>query len=112
MDLFTGNDEDALAAMLLGFKGVISVVSNVAPKTLLAMSQAALSGNRKEARTINKKLLSLYNQIFVESNPIPCKWLLHDMGLIPEGIRLPLSPLSQQYHQDLRTAFKAVGEEI
>ncbi len=111
MDIFTGNDEDALAAMLLGFKGVISVVSNVAPKTLLAMSDAALAGNRTEARAINKKLVSLYHHIFVESNPIPCKWLLHDMGLIPEGIRLPLSPLSQQYHQELRSAYKTVGEE-
>jgi len=112
IDVFTGNDEDALAAMLLGFKGVISVVSNVAPKTMLAMSEAALSGNRKEARAINKKLLSLYQHIFVESNPIPCKWLLHDMGLIPEGIRLPLNVLSQKYHEDLRVAYKQVGEEV
>lgn len=111
IDIFTGNDDDALAAMLLGFKGVISVVSNVAPKAMLAMSEAALKGDRKLARQLNKKLLPLYHHIFIESNPIPCKWLLHDMGLIPEGIRLPLGVLSQQYHGELRAAFKQVGEE-
>jgi 4-hydroxy-tetrahydrodipicolinate synthase len=112
LDIFTGNDEDALAGILLGFKGVISVVGNVAPKSMKAMCDAALAGNRPLARKLNRKLLPLYKEIFSESNPIPCKWLLHDMGLIPEGIRLPLSLLSQKHHQDLRTAFKFVGEEV
>ncbi|HEV2613743.1 MAG TPA: 4-hydroxy-tetrahydrodipicolinate synthase [Gammaproteobacteria bacterium] len=112
IDILTGNDEDALSAMLLGFKGVISVVSNVAPKSMRALCDAALAGNRPLARKLNKKLLPLYKEIFSESNPIPCKWLLHDMGLIPEGIRLPLSSLSQKHHQDLRSAFKFVGEEV
>jgi 4-hydroxy-tetrahydrodipicolinate synthase len=112
LDIFTGNDEDGLAAMLLGFKGIISVVSNVAPKSMRALCDAALSGNRKLARELNKKLLPLYHHIFIESSPIPCKWLLHDMGLIPEGIRLPLSKFSTKYHQDLRSAFNATGEVI
>lgn len=112
IDVLTGNDEDALAGMLLGFKGVISVVSNVAPKSMRALCDAALVGNRPLARKLNRKLLPLYKEIFSESNPIPCKWLLHDMGLIPGGIRLPLSMLSQKHHQDLRTAYKFVGEEV
>lgn len=112
LDLFTGNDEDGLPAMLLGFKGIISVVSNVVPKSMRALCDAALSGNRDLARKLNKKLLPLYQEIFSESNPIPCKWLLHDMGLIPEGIRLPLSPFSPKHHQDLRLAYKFVGEEV
>jgi len=112
IDILTGNDEDALPGILLGFKGVISVVSNVAPKSMKALCDAALAGNRALARKLNRKLLPLYKEIFSESNPIPCKWLLHDMGLIPEGIRLPLSKFSQKHHQDLRTAYKFVGEEV
>lgn len=111
LDIFTGNDEDGLAAMLLGFKGIISVVSNIAPKTMRSLCDAALSGEKKKAREINQKLIKLYEKIFSETNPIGCKWLLHDLGLIPEGIRLPLTPLSEKFHHDLRAAYNAVGEE-
>jgi len=73
--------------------------------------QAGLSGDYPKARKLNRQLLGLHQTLFVEANPIPCKWLLYDMGLIPEGIRLPLTTLSPQYHQTVRDALVLAGEE-
>lgn len=112
MDLFTGNDEDGLAAMLLGFKGVLSVTANIAPRLMQQLCHAALSGDKLAARQINQRLVALHQKLFVEANPIPCKWLLHDMGLIPSGIRLPLTPLAEKFHGELRDALVKAGENL
>lgn len=112
MNILTGNDEDALPAMLLGFKGVISVTANAAPRVMSEMCAAALSGDKIKARQLNQRLLLLHQKLFVESNPIPIKWLLNDINLIPEGIRLPLTRLSEKYHAEVRLAFRETGEDL
>jgi 4-hydroxy-tetrahydrodipicolinate synthase len=83
---------------------VISVTANVAPKQLHDMCVAALAGNADEARRINEKLALLHQRLFVESNPIPVKWALTEIDMIPAGIRLPMTVLSEDYHQTVREA--------
>ena len=91
--LYSGDDATGMAFMLCGGNGVISVTSNVAPKLMSAMCKAALSGNIAEARLLNDKLQGLHKHLFTEPNPIPAKWALHRMGLMPDGLRLPLTPM-------------------
>ena len=96
----------AMELILLGAKGDISVTANIAPKAMHEMCSAALAGDRKTASQINDNLLALHSKLFVESNPIPVKWALYDMGLIPQGIRLPLTILDAQYHAIVRDAIE------
>jgi 4-hydroxy-tetrahydrodipicolinate synthase len=70
------------------------------------MCSAALRGDRAEAERLNQLLMPLHQKLFLEANPIPVKWALHEMGLIPEGIRLPLTPLAEAYHAPLREALQ------
>ncbi|MCW9057352.1 MAG: 4-hydroxy-tetrahydrodipicolinate synthase [Gammaproteobacteria bacterium] len=109
LDLYTGDDETAMECILLGAKGDISVTANVAPKAMHEMCAAALAGDRARASAINDKLMPLHRDLFVESNPIPVKWALHEMGRIPAGIRLPLTPLSAVHHEKVRAALRAAG---
>ncbi|MEZ0209713.1 MAG: 4-hydroxy-tetrahydrodipicolinate synthase [Methylophilus sp.] len=102
--VYSGDDASALALMLLGGKGVISVTANVAPRLMHEMCDSALNGNLASARAANAKLFGLHQKLFVEANPIPVKWVLQQMGLIATGIRLPLVNLSTQYHEVLRHA--------
>lgn len=102
--VYSGDDASALALMLMGGQGVISVTANVAPDLMHCLSNAALSGDVACAKACNAKLFALHQKLFVEANPIPVKWSLARMGLIPGGIRLPLVPLSQQYHRTLLDA--------
>lgn len=102
--VYSGDDASALALMLLGGKGVISVTANVAPRLMSDMCAAALKGDIASARAANAKLFGLHQKLFVEANPIPVKWVLQQMGLIAAGIRLPLVNLSTQYHEVLRHA--------
>ena len=97
--IYSGDDVSALALLLLGAHGIISVTANVAPKMMHDMCIAAFSGDLNTARALNNKLLRLHIDLFVEANPIPVKWAVTQMGLINPGIRLPLTPLSNQYHQ-------------
>lgn len=97
--IYSGDDASSLALLLLGGHGVISVTSNVAPKLMSDLCAAAAAGDLTTARLINNKLLGLHQDLFVEANPIPVKWAVMKMGLISDGIRLPLTPLSSQYHQ-------------
>jgi len=106
LDLYSGDDATAMDWILAGARGDISVTANIAPKAMHEMCTAALAGDRNTASAINKRLLALHNKLFVESNPIPVKWALYDMGLIPEGIRLPLTVLDKQYHDIVRDAVK------
>lgn len=107
--IYSGDDATGLALMLLGGHGVISVTANVAPKLMHDMCVAARAGEVAEARAINAKLFGLHQQLFVEANPIPVKWILHEMGLIQPGIRLPMVNCSAKYHDGLRAAMKAAG---
>ena len=104
--IYSGDDASALALLLLGANGVISVTANVAPKMMHEMCVAAFSGDLNTARALNNQLLRLHVDLFVEANPIPVKWAVAQMGLIGSGIRLPLTPLSNQYHQLIREAMQ------
>jgi len=107
--IYSGEDSTALALILLGGHGVISVTANVAPKLMHQMCAAALVGDVKRAREINLRLLALHQRLFVEANPIPVKWALAEMGMIEHGLRLPLSPLSERFHQAVREALHEAG---
>src|SRR5690606_28030577 len=107
--IISGDDATAVDLILLGGKGDISVTANVVPAAIARMCELALAGNADEARALNERLLPLHTAMFVESNPIPVKWALEHMGRIQSGIRLPLTPLSEQYHQQLKSAMQLAG---
>jgi len=107
--VYSGDDATGMLLMLLGGKGIISVTANVAPRLMHEMCAAALDGNLPLAREINFRLLSLHQKLFVEANPIPVKWVVAQLGLIGMGIRLPLTPLTAQYHEVLREAMREAG---
>jgi 4-hydroxy-tetrahydrodipicolinate synthase len=107
--VFSGDDATGLPLMLLGGHGVISVTANVAPRLMREMCAAALSGETARARELNNRLLPLHRNLFLEANPIPVKWALREMGLIPGGIRLPLTPLSAACHEQVREALRHAG---
>ncbi len=96
--LLSGDDETACAFIRKGGVGVVSVVGNVVPAQLQAMVQAARGGDVESAEALNKQLAPLTQFLFVESNPIPVKWLLSAMGHIKPGIRLPLTALAEKFH--------------
>jgi 4-hydroxy-tetrahydrodipicolinate synthase len=98
-----------LELILAGGRGDISVTANVAPRLMSQMCQAALDGNEEEARAIDARLSGLHKKLFVESNPIPVKWALQEMGMIAGGIRLPLTPLASEYHEQVREALRGAG---
>jgi len=107
--IYSGDDATSLALILLGGHGCISVTANVAPKLMHQMCAAALVGDVKRARELNLKLLPLHQRLFVEANPIPVKWALAEMGMIEHGLRLPLSPLAEKFHQAVREALHEAG---
>ncbi|MBH3437955.1 MULTISPECIES: 4-hydroxy-tetrahydrodipicolinate synthase [Pseudomonas] len=107
--LYSGDDATAVELMLMGGKGNISVTANVAPRDMSELCAAALRGDAETARTLNEKLMPLHKNLFIESNPIPVKWALHEMGMMPEGIRLPLTWLSPRCHEPLRQAMRQSG---
>lgn len=107
--IYSGEDATALALILLGGHGVISVTANVAPKLMHQMCAAALVGDVKNSRELNLRLLPLHQRLFVEANPIPVKWALAEMGMIEYGLRLPLSPLSEKFQQAVREALHEAG---
>ncbi|MHB1352770.1 MAG: 4-hydroxy-tetrahydrodipicolinate synthase [Thiobacillus sp.] len=104
--LYSGDDASALPFMLLGGHGVISVTANVAPRLMHEMCVAALEGNLARARERNDALLPLHSKLFVEANPIPVKWACAELGLIPRGLRLPLTQLSAGQHEVVRAAMR------
>ena len=107
--VYSGDDATALALMLMGGDGVVSVTANVAPRAMREMCSAAFAGDLTRARTLNNRLLGLHRHLFVEANPIPVKWVLKEMGMISTGIRLPLTPLSSSFHDLLRGAMEQAG---
>jgi len=107
--IYSGDDATCLALILMGGHGVISVTANVAPKAMHQMCAAALVGDVKKARELNLRLFPLHQKLFVEANPIPVKWALAEMGLIEGGMRLPMSPLAEKFHQTVREALHEAG---
>ena len=110
--VYSGEDVTGLPLMLMGGHGVISVTANVAPRLMQKMCAAALSGDIARAREANNRLLGLHTKLFVEGNPIPVKWALAQMGLIESGIRLPLVPLSANFHEVVREAMRQAGIQV
>jgi 4-hydroxy-tetrahydrodipicolinate synthase len=107
--VYSGEDITALPLILMGGHGVISVTANVAPKLMAQMCAAALKGDVVTARERNNRLLGLHRRLFIESNPIPTKWALAEMGMIKNELRLPLVPLSPQYQEAVRAALREAG---
>ena len=107
--VLAGDDLLALPMIACGADGVIAVVSNEAPALLVALVEAALTGERDEAARLQAKLLPLMRANFRESNPIPVKWALHRLGLIHDVLRLPLVPLSKGQHKTVEEAMKEAG---
>jgi len=102
MAVYSGDDETAYALILAGAKGNISVTANVAPAQMHELCATALKGDAQKAKSLNDALMPLHGAMFVESNPIPVKWALHQMELMGPAIRLPLTPLSQKLREPLR----------
>ncbi|AZN67782.1 4-hydroxy-tetrahydrodipicolinate synthase [Acinetobacter haemolyticus] len=107
--VYSGDDETAWELILLGAKGNISVTANVAPKQMSDVCEAALAGDKEKAQVLNQQIANLHNILFCESNPIPVKWALHEMGYIGTGVRLPLTTLAEQYREPLRADLKVAG---
>ncbi|MFP3874036.1 MAG: 4-hydroxy-tetrahydrodipicolinate synthase [Thiohalophilus sp.] len=108
-EVYSGDDGTAMELMLAGAHGDISVTANVAPKMMHEMCMAAIAGDRESATRLNDQLLGLHKNLFLEANPIPVKWALYDMGLIPAGIRLPLTVLSSEYQTIVHDELRKVG---
>lgn len=107
--IYSGNDDSALALMLMGGQGVISVTANVAPSLMAQMCEKALANDVMGARAINDRLMPLHKQLFCEPNPVAPKWALQRMGLIPGGIRLPLVPLDPSKREQVELALQIGG---
>jgi len=107
--VYSGDDLTAMALMLCGARGNISVTANVAPRAMHALCMAAINGDVAEAIAVNNRMLPLHTKLFVEPNPLPVKWALTEMGRMPSGIRLPLVPLATPYHETVRAALREAG---
>ena len=111
INILSGDDLTAMEALLNGGKGVITVTGNIAPKYMHLMCKAAIEGDRELASKYDKKIEGLHRDLFLESNPIPAKWALYKMGLIENGIRLPLTTFSKEHHEKLLESMKLAGVE-
>lgn len=107
--IYSGDDHTARELMLLGGQGDISVTANVAPKEMSQMCEAAMKGDAEQALDIDKQLLELHDAMFVESNPIPVKWAVSQLGLISDVIRLPLTQLSTSNQVKVLQALKSAS---
>ncbi|BBJ24426.1 4-hydroxy-tetrahydrodipicolinate synthase [Candidatus Nitrotoga sp. AM1P] len=107
--IYSGDDASALALILLGAHGTISVTANVAPRLMHEMCLAALNGEVVKAREINFRLLGLHRYLFIEANPIPVKWAVSSMGKMKNVLRLPLTPLSLASQDLVEDAMRQAG---
>jgi len=107
--VYSGDDPTAMALMFCGGKGNISVTANIAPRGMHQLCAAAMNGRVAEAVAINNKLAPLHSKLFVEPNPVPLKWAMAEIGLIPSGMRLPIVPLAPEYHEVVRAAMRESG---
>lgn len=102
--LYSGDDATTLAFIAEGGHGCVSVTANVAPKLMHEMCTAAIAGDMVRAEALNARLAPLHAALFLESNPIPVKWALYEMGFVKKGIRLPLTAFSEKYRDQLLAA--------
>ena len=109
MAVYSGDDATAWQLILAGAQGNISVTANVAPKTMSQVCAVAANQDATQAEALNQTVAPLHDILFCESNPIPVKWALHEMGLVDTGIRLPLTPLAEKYRTPLRETLTATG---
>ncbi len=107
--VYSGDDATCREFMLAGGDGVISVTSNVAPTLMAQMCRAALAGHAEEAERLDRDLAGLHHALFVQSNPIPVKWAMTELGLAPRGIRLPLTWLPDELAPQVRAAMRQAG---
>lgn len=107
--LLSGDDESFIDLMAVGAVGNISVTANIAPALMAQICAKAATGDFNGAKMLNEKLLAVHDNLFCEANPIPVKWSLHKMHKMPSGIRLPLTPLSEDKHAPLNAALLAAG---
>lgn len=107
--VYSGDDATALELILDGAKGNISVTANVVPAVMAQICRLGLAGKAEEARNLNQEIAKLHNHLFLESNPVPVKWALQQMGKISSGIRLPLVEFDPQYHDTLRATLVQAG---
>jgi 4-hydroxy-tetrahydrodipicolinate synthase len=102
--VYSGDDHTARELMLLGGSGDISVTANVAPKLMSQMCVAALAGDSALAAELEGQMVGLHDAMFVEANPIPVKWAVSQLGLMENSLRLPMTALSDQHHQQVAAA--------
>jgi 4-hydroxy-tetrahydrodipicolinate synthase len=107
--VLSGDDPSCLQAIRLGGKGVVSVASNVAPAQMHALCTAALAGEQERADSLDGRLQALYEALALETNPIPVKWAVYEIGLAGPGIRLPLAPLDETHRDRLRRVLEELG---
>jgi 4-hydroxy-tetrahydrodipicolinate synthase len=107
--VYSGDDPTAMARMLAGGAGNISVTANVAPRIMADMCRAAIAGDIATAVALNNKVFPLHQKLFIEPNPVPVKWALAEMGMMPAGLRLPLVPLAAECHDAVRSALREAG---
>ncbi|MDO5652816.1 MAG: 4-hydroxy-tetrahydrodipicolinate synthase [Brachymonas sp.] len=107
--VLSGDDPTAVALMLCGGQGNISVTANVAPRLMHELCKAAMAGQRDEAMRIQHQLLPVHKALFVEANPIPVKWAMQHMGLCGGTLRLPLTELSKPWHTVVENALQSAG---
>ena len=106
---YSGDDFTSLPFIEAGGHGVVTVTGNVAPRQVADLCSLAAAGDADAARALDDGLQGLNEAMFLESNPIPVKWALSEMGLIGPGIRLPLTELDNRFHDDVRRALRTVG---
>lgn len=102
IDVFSGDDETSAQWLLAGAKGTMSVTANVAPRLVAKLCDMASDKDSAGCLRVNEQLMPLHRLMFCESNPIPAKWALSQMGLVSNELRQPLTPLSEAHHQELR----------
>jgi 4-hydroxy-tetrahydrodipicolinate synthase len=107
--VYSGDDATALELILMGAKGNISVTANVLPAEMARICRLGLEGKAEEARALNQAIAALHRDLFLESNPVPVKWALQQMGRIQSGLRLPLVELDEKFHDTLRATLRQVG---
>jgi len=107
--VFSGDDSSAVPLISLGADGLVSVCSNEIPKETSKMIEFALAGSYRFARKTHYKILPLMEANFIESSPAPCKFVMKEMGLLEENLRLPLVPISKDSQSKLRAVLKEIG---
>jgi 4-hydroxy-tetrahydrodipicolinate synthase len=107
--VYSGDDPTAVALMLCGGQGNVSVTANIAPRAMSQLCKAAIAGDAEGAMEIQRKLMPVHKWLFVEANPIPLKWAMARMGLCGPHLRLPMTPLAAQHHAGVEAALRSAG---